>query len=329
MSTAISFRLFFLSLCVWCYGAVIPTSVFARGEILGIHILSPAELEKADELLARNDDKDQFVTVPLTLSDLEKKDAWQQFFDRAHERRLRPIIRFSTTFENGSWKKPTRADVVHMTTFLSSLSWHRPDMTVVLFNEPNHAKEWNGVIHPQEFADMSVFASRWLKTERKNYIVLPAGLDLAAPNGKETMEAFTYWDHVFAHAPNFLDHFDGWTSHSYPNPGFSSSPQRTDKMSLRGYQHELAYIRKYTDRELPVYITETGWSTAGIREKNLYAYYKTAFESIWRNDERVVAVTPFLLQGAPGIFTPFSFLDKDGRPTVAYDAYRAVLAGTN
>lgn len=301
----------------------------AKGEVLGIHILGPGEIVRANELLAHGDDKDKFVTVPLTLADLSKPKDWQRFFDDAQALKMRPIIRYTTRFENGSWIVPTRADVVRMTSFLSSLEWHRPDLTVILYNEPNHANEWGGTIDPKSFADISLFATQWIETETKTYTILPAAMDLAADGKGGTMEAFEYWTKALSAQPTLLDRFDGWNSHSYPNPAFAASPDRTGKNSLRGYESELAFAKKYTHKEFPVYITETGWNQNLLTNQRLKDYFIKAYTKIWGNDSRIVAVTPFLLQGAPGTFAPFSFLDKDGNPTMAYEVYQSLLSGKN
>jgi hypothetical protein len=303
--------------------------VEARGEVLGIHILSTGEIDQANTLLEHGDDKDKFVTLPITTRDLTKKSDWQSFFDKCHTLKIRPIVRFATYFDNGSWKQPNRIDVMALTKFLGDLDWHRPELTVILFNEPNHAAEWGGKIDPSSFAQISTFAAQWLQTESKAYTVLPAAMDLAADGHNGTMEAFSYWQAALQEEPTMLEHFDGWNSHSYPNPAFASSPTRTDKKSLRGYTHELDFIKKYTSKELPVYITETGWNQNVLTNAKLKTYFQQAYEQIWTKDPRIVAVTPFLLQGAPGTFAPFSFLDEKGKPTIAYDTYRTLLNTKN
>ncbi len=305
------------------------TPVYAKGEVLGIHILSTGEIDQANTLLEHGDDKDKFVTIPLTLGDLNKSSDWQSFFDKCHALKIRPIIRFATRFENGSWKKPTRIDVMALTQFLGALEWHRPELTVVLFNEPNHAQEWGGTLDPQGFAQVSIFAAQWLKTEPKTYTVLPAAMDLAADGHNQTQEAFAYWQDALNEEPTLFEHFDGWNSHSYPNPAFAQSPSRTGKNSLRGYTNELEFIKKYTSKEFPVYITETGWNQNVLTNIKLRTYFAEAYEQIWTKDSRIVAVTPFVLQGAPGTFAPFSFLDANGKPTIAYDTYRELLNGKN
>lgn len=303
----------------------VASPVMAAGEVLGIHVLGPSEVEQASMLLSTPDKASHTITVPLSFDDLNKRDLWQHFFDTAASSNLQPIVRFTTRFEAGSWTVPNRAEVIKMIDFLTAMDWHRDDMTVILFNEPNHAAEWGGKIDPQSYALIADFAADWLKTEPKKYIVLPAGMDLAAPNGSTTMEAFNYLRQVFQAAPDFVSKLDGWTSHSYPNPGFASSPSKRDKGSLRGYEHELAFLKEFTPHALPVYITETGWDQRTLSDYQVKLYYRLAYDSIWKQDPRIKTVTPFLLRGAPGTFAPFSFLDAQGRPTAAYEAYRTIL----
>ncbi len=314
---------------LWGMGSSMGSKVYARGEILGIHILSPGEVGKADALLENGDDKDKFVTVPITLNDVGKKSDWQHFFDECHRLKLRPILRLTTKFENGNWAQPTRKDVMQLAQFITSLEWHRPEVTIIAYNEPNHAREWGGTIDPEDFEKISNFTVDWFKTEPKTYTMLPAAMDLAADGRNGTMEAFTYWKRVLAQNPTFFEKFDAWNSHSYPNPAFASSPKRTDKMSLRGYEHELAFIKNYTQKQFPVYITETGWNQNALTNARFRSYFKDAYENIWSKDDRIVAVTPFILQGAPGTFAPFSFLDKDGNPTIAYETYKGILNRKN
>ena len=300
----------------------------AQGEVLGIHLLSPAELPQAQKLLETKENIDHFVTLPLTFDDLNYASRWQKFLDEAHDAHIKPLIRLTTRFENGAWVVPTQADIVRYATFLSSLVWKDDQLTVILFNEPNHANEWGNRLDPEEYARIADFATDWFKTEPKKYIVLPAGLDLSANNSSGTMEEFVYWKRALAERPEFVEKLDGWTSHSYPNPGFSSNPWKTDKGSLRGYQHELLFLTTYTKKEFPVYITETGWNTYQLSNWEVQRYYEVAYKQIWSIDGRIKAVTPFLLQGAPGTFAPFSFLDAHGNPTKSYDVYKSLITSS-
>lgn len=304
---------------------VSPLEVYAGTEVLGIHILEPGEVTLAQKLLANGDDKDKFVTIPFTVLDIGETERWQPFFDECHTLKIRPIIRLATRVKDGAWTIPAREEIGEMITFLSSLEWHRPELTVITFNEPNHAKEWGNSINPEEYAHLSMFAVNWMRTEAKTYTILPAGMDLDASNASGTMEAFSYLRRVFAAEPDLASAYDAWNSHSYPNPGFNANPNRIGKNSLRGFENELAFLHSYTQREYDVYITETGWDSQKVPTKYINSYFQTAFKKIWGKDPRIRAVTPFVLRGSPGVFAPFSFLDDRSNPTALYRAYRNIL----
>jgi hypothetical protein len=292
---------------------------------IGVHILHTSELTQAKQLVQVSpDDSWHYVTIPFTVADLEREAEWQIFFTQAKEQKLIPLVRLTTKVENGAWMVPTKKEITQMITFLSRLEWPTAQRHIIVFNEVNHAKEWGGTINPEEYAEILNFTKNWANTEQKNYVVLPAAMDLAAPNGAVTREAFSYLTAMYAYDNEVFMGLGGWNSHSYPNPGFSAAPQRSGKNSLRGYEHELAFLEGKTDRELPVYITETGWEDSRATSRWLAAYYTYAMQHIW-SDERVQAVTPFVLKGEPGPFAGFSFLKGDNTPTRQYYAFQTAL----
>lgn len=296
---------------------------------MGIHILHIGELAEAKELIASEARPDawQYVTVPFTLGDLEKAAEWQAFFDEARESKVIPLVRLATKVEADSWIVPNRREVVAQLEFLSALDWPTEERHIIIFNEVNHAKEWGGQIDPVAYAQILRFAADWAHTEGKNFLVLGAAMDLAAPNGTQTKEAFAYLDAMYAHDPEIFAVIDAWNSHSYPNPGFSSAPTRTGKNSLRGFTYELAYAKEKTGKDFKVYITETGWEDSASTGRWLTSYYQYALEHIW-SDDRVEAVTPFVLKGSPGPFAGFSFMQPDGKPTRQYLAMKSALEKT-
>jgi len=317
--------LIFIALAV--AGALFPRPIYAA-EVLGVHILNPGELSDAASLLKSADTRDNwdYVTIPISLNELSKKDEWVRFFLEAKDKKFQPIIRLATRVENSTWITPTRKDIIDLTRFLSALPWPNPDeRIIVVFNEPNHAAEWGNTLDPEGYGNILQFTADWLHSENAGYVVLPAGLDLAAPNANHTtMEAFAFLRTMLAANPGVLDVLDGWTSHSYPNPAFSASPLAKGKTSLRGYEYELEFLRGYTNRQFPVYITETGWVDTPATGRWLSQYYKYAVTYIW-SDPRIRAVTPFVLRGAPGAFTLFSFLDAQGKPTRQFDAFQKAM----
>lgn len=304
-----------------------PRLAYAQtGAVLGIHILNPSEAQVASELLKVNESEQwHYVTIPLTVNDLNKQVEWQAFMNYAKSARLIPIVRLGTTYQNNAWVVPTKKNITDLVGFLSALEWPTEERYIIVFNEVNHAKEWGGRVDPVEYADTLRFTSNWARSEGKNYQILPAAMDLAAPNGSVTREAFAYLDQMRQEDPEIWGAIDVWNSHSYPNPGFTGSAWDSGKMSIKGYQLELAYIKEMTGRDLKTFITETGWLETGRTRGRLVDYYTFAAEHVWGADDRVVAVTPFVLAGAPGPFGQFSFLDQARRPTQQYFAYQVAL----
>ncbi len=302
------------------------SSVFAADvSKIGVHILNTNELSEAKSLVKiGQEDSWQYVTVPFTVADIEKEAEWQTFFNDARNQKIIPLVRLTTSVENTAWKVPNQMEITRMLAVLSRLEWPTAERHIIVFNEVNHAKEWGGTINPQEYAEVLSFTKNWANTESKNYVVLPAAMDLAAPNGSQTKEAFNYLQAMYDYDNEVFTGLGGWNSHSYPNPGFSSAPQRTGKNSLRGFHNELAFLEGKTEKDLQVYITETGWEDSTATGRWLTSYYAYALQHIW-SDERVKAVTPFILKGEPGPFAKFSFINGDGSQTRQYHAFQAAL----
>lgn len=316
-------NLFFASILLLISSFFSP--VFAsQGQVLGVHILHPGEVSSVRDLLTENNDEWHYVTIPFSLVDVDKLELWDDFFHQAKEHKIIPLVRLASKFEDQAWSVPSRYEVVRMLNALSALDWSTDERYIIIFNEPNHAKEWGGKIDPVSYAQTLEFAAAWAKTEDKNFKILPAGLDLAAANTSETMESSLYLSKMLAYNPDLFDNVDYWNSHSYPNPGFSSSPTRTGKNSISGFKYELELLKQKTGREFEVFITETGWQDNIYTNRYLESYYTYALQHVW-SDERVKCVTPFLLQGSPGPFASFSFLDAGGQPTAQYLALQKAL----
>lgn len=319
---------------------------------IGVHILNISELQDAKKLVTLENDSKvlgiesealeiksdleslveyqnwSYVTIPFVFDDMtsKKQAEWQVFFDEAKKLKIIPIVRLSTEYssEIHSWKVPNKKQIVNQINFLSKLNWPTDQRHIIIYNEVNHASEWGGFIDPVRYSSILKFASDWAHTENKNYVVLPAAMDLAAPNSLRTLEAFNYLNQMYAADPEIFSYVDVWNSHSYPNPGFISSPTSFGKTSLRGYQYELNYLKQKTGKDFKVMITETGWLATAFNSRWLESYYTYAMQHIW-SDERVLAVTPFLLKGAPGPFAGFSFYDMNDIPTNQFHSFRTAL----
>ena len=129
---------------------------------------------------------------------------------------------------------------------------------------------------------------------------------------------------MFRAKPELFEMIDGWTSHSYPNPDFSSAPNRSGKNSLKGFEVEQVKLKTMTGKDFPIYITETGWRQSRAINRNLMSYYRYAAQNIW-NSPQVKAVTVFVLRGFNGPYEEFSLLDGDQQPTMQMKALESVM----
>jgi hypothetical protein len=136
-----------------------------------------------------------------------------------------------------------------------------------------------------------------------------AGLDSSAPHAPPAYFDEAYFlQNINPEGEKLFDYIDGWTSHSYPNPGFAGSPYNAGRGSIRSYEWELATLEGLgVSKNLPVFITETGWTSTAFSYDTIGEFFKIAYESVWLPDARVRAVTPFILnyQGEP--FLQFSW----------------------
>ncbi|MCB0360534.1 MAG: hypothetical protein KDD44_12885, partial [Bdellovibrionales bacterium] len=300
----------------------------ATAATVGIHLLHPQEIDQVRQLFPDTSvqaTEPVYVTIPYSLTDLSLRQEWQHFFTTARANNIIPIVRLMTQFQDDVWTVPTRQDVVQLLESLDQYDWPQAERRIIIFNEPNHAAEWGGTVSPTEYADIFSFAASWAHTQSHIYQVLPAALDLSAPQSNESWDAYAFWSSVYREDPEAFDQMDAWNSHSYPNPEFSAAPYRTGRTSMQGFKQELAWLEQWRSEPLQVYITETGWQANRATSRYLQQYYTYALQHIW-SDDRVIAVTPFVLKGTPGPFSQFSFLTADDKPTVHFVAFQKALA---
>lgn len=279
----------------------------------GVHILFTTELSDAARLVNSSSGDWGYVTIPIQAGDkdLEK---WQKFMDSAKENHIIPIIRIATEnyyFNTKVWRKPDRTDILDFANFLNSLDWPVKNKYVVIFNEVNRADEWEGNPNPKEYAQILSYAAQIFKSLSSDFFIISSGLDNASTNiPNNSFNQYDFMIQMDQEVPGIFGQVDGLGSHSYPNPGFSTPPWLRKNNSISSFKFEKNLVFELTGKNLPIFITETGWSRERLSENEIASYFTYAFENVW-SDQNIVAVTPFLLRGG-GPFSEFSLLDENG-----------------
>jgi len=277
----------------------------------GIHLAQPNDddLKSAAALVNSNGGQWGYVTLVIQENDRDRN-RWQEIFDKMRELKLIPIIRIATNVDGDAWTRPKKDDADNWSNFLNSLNWVVKQRYIILFNEPNQSKEWGGIVDPYDYIETTKIYAEKIKAKNPDFFIMMAGLDAAAPSEMPYFEGESYFlKGIFEKISpsDFEKLFDGWASHSYPNPGFAGSPYATGRNSIRNYEWELELLKGFgINKNLPVYITETGWSANSVSRDTIANNYQIAFNN-WLTDDRVKAVTPFVLnyQGEP--FLGFSW----------------------
>ncbi|HBL52408.1 MAG: hypothetical protein A3D24_04485 [Candidatus Blackburnbacteria bacterium RIFCSPHIGHO2_02_FULL_39_13] len=289
-----------------------PLSV--SNNVFGIHVIDENDLIDAAKLVNGNGGEWGYVTLVIREEDRDTS-KWQRIFDKMRELKLIPIVRLATYAEEQNWAKPKAEDVDSWVIFLSSLNWVVKNRYVILFNEPNHSNEWGGTVSPEEYAKIVRVFYDSLKDASGDYFVLPAGFDVSVPNSKTSMDVSLYFKKMHMAELGIFKLFDGWSSHSYPNPNFSGSPYKMGRIGVQSYNWEVSYLSRFgLSQDIPIFITETGWihkegkdkKVLGLSSETVGDFFKDAYNNAW-NDSRIVAVTPFVLNYQDKPFDQFSW----------------------
>jgi len=290
----------------------------------GIHILFDTELEQAARLVNSNGGEWGYVVIPIQRGDRDIV-KWQQFMDKAKELKVIPIVRLATEnyyFNTKVWRTPTEQDILDFVNFLDSLAWPVKNRYIIVFNEVNRDDEWGGSANPEEYAKLLSYTTSLFKSRSDDYFIISAGLDNASINGNGATNQFDFVKGMHRGVPGIFNQIDGISSHSYPNPGFSSPPTASHQMSIASFRFERSLVESLSTKKLPIFITETGWSSDVISDDLRARYYQVAFSDVW-SDPGIVTVAPFLLSAGGGPFEQFTFLKGDGSFTKQYEVFQS------
>lgn len=302
----------------------------------GIHIISPTpeEASSAADLVNSTNGDWGYVTILIERNDRNPQ-KWQEFFDLLRRKHLIPIVRIATSPDGDNWKRPDQEEEEAWAEFLDSLAWPVQNRYVIIYNEPNHGREWGGTTDPADYAITLEATIDALKSTNEDFFVLNGGFDSSAPQKIPAyQDQVDFMQKMQNEVPGIFEKLDGWVSHSYPNPGFTGSPNASGRGTIRNYQWELNLLQNLgVKKTFPVFITETGWKHAeGLSyDRSLPTaqvtanYYKQAFLSTFSN-QQIVAVTPFLLNYQDSAFDHFSFrkVAKDNPGIEYYPQFEAI-----
>ncbi len=294
----------------------------------GIHIISatPDESSPAATLVNTNGDWG-YVTFLIESKD-RNENKWQEFFNDLRRRHLIPIVRLATKPVNEHWERPYEKEYEAWADFLDRLNWPVKNRYVVIYNEPNHAKEWGNFTDPKNYAQVLDQTVTALKNKNQDFFVLNAGLDQAAPHQPpQYYDEELFLKEMEKTVPGIFNKLDGWVSHSYPNPAFVGSPEASGRGTVSGWMWELQVLKRLgLTKNLPVFITETGWKhSEGLdfdptlpNSDVVASYFERAFLNAWGTG-MIVAVTPFLLDYRETPFDHFSFKKPFGEYYPQYE----------
>lgn len=282
----------------------------------------------ADKLVNSNGGEWGYVLIPFNVRDLSYG-KWQEVFDMLLEKKLIPIVQLHDINVD-----KYEAETENVARFLNSLVWPIKQRYISVYNEPNDAKFWYGRVAPKEYAAILNYTIDSFKEENPNFFMLNGALNVSADGAVQGyMDAFEYMSLMNKYVPGIFSKLDGFASHSYPQPNFSGSPYSQGRYSIRAYEEELEYLRDVlgVKKNLPVFITETGWAhaegetynSAFLPVSTTSEYIKKAYQDVWLKDDRVIAVTPFTIWYAPP-HDHFSWVNEDKVPYLQYEVIKSL-----
>lgn len=307
---------------------------------VGIHIYAdPADVTLASELVNSNGGDWGWVTLNFDINDLNST-RWNMIFSEMRARHIVPIIQLY----NHS-KVPTREQTEKAADFLNSLNWPTRYRFITVYNEVNANEYWDWKIDPAGYAQVLNFTVDIFKARSGNFFMMNGAFNASARTDTVTtdlgvrtsyMSEEIYLQKMEQAVPGVLKKLDGWASHCYPHPYYSGRPLdwrmpneaawEAGRDTMSSYKWELGILQQYFGISgKPVFITEAGWPHAeGGPPKGPWhdqytvgAFYKDMYEKLYFKDNRVVAVTPFILKISP--LSNFSWIKEDGTKYPQWD----------
>ncbi|EKE00207.1 MAG: hypothetical protein ACD_22C00076G0003 [uncultured bacterium] len=306
-----------------------PTGEDLKNNKFGIYIYAENKdfFELAQNLVNSKGGDWGYVLIPFNVKDRDSS-KWGRVFDQLYQKHLIPVVQL-WDLDVANYKEDTKGAAE----FLNEFVWPIRQRYISVYNEPNDAKFWKGKVDPAEYARILKFTMAAFRDESLDFFMLNGALNASASDFGDTMDSDKFMTLMNQEIPGIFNDLDGWATHSYPQPNFSGSVSATGRWSIKAYDYELNLLRDQFDiqKDLPVFITETGWAHAEgenynssyLPVKTVGERFKQAYEDVWLKDDRVMAVMPFTVRYDPP-FDHFSWVNADNVPYEHYDVVKSM-----
>ncbi len=301
--------------------------LFEKNNKFGLYVYAEDKgfLKLADELVNSNGGDWGYVLIPYNIKDQDYP-KWRGVFAELRDKHLIPVIQLHDVDP-----EDYESQTLEAAEFLNSFVWPVKQRFVSVYNEPNDAKFWHGYVDPAEYAEILDYTIDAFKKVHEDFFMLNGALNISASSGNGYMDALVFMQEMDNEVPGIFDKLDGWASHPYPQPNFAGDPHAKGRWSIRAYENELDFLKSEldVDKELPVFLTETGWAHAEgenydsgfLPVSEIADNFSAAYKDVWLKDDRVVAVMPFTIRYEPP-FDHFSWVNSDNVPYVHFDVVK-------
>jgi GH35 family endo-1,4-beta-xylanase len=206
----------------------------------------------------------------------------------------------------------------------------------IVWNEPNLAKEWGGRSpDPAAYTDMLRQTYEAIKAADPEATVVSAGLASTNHQNAEAMDDRVFLEAMYQAGAGA--YFDALGAHPYGFVYPPDDPQGAHNgLNLVRLLDLRAIMEAHDDGHKPIWVTELGWTTAGVGEGSWLTvtsqqqadYLKGAWRRARREWPWLQVFTVWnLSQGLPPTdeMAGYSLLDESGEPKPAYHALRTEL----
>ncbi len=264
---------------------------------------------------------------------------WIEFVNGAYDRELNVAIRLAGQQCGDNWCKPVADSTGNYASSAAAFarviaSLPRRDgrtMFVQIGNEPNLNIEWGGSANPTEYAQFFTQTAQAIRSATGNdgrIKILNAPM---SPGGN--IAPTTFISSMFQAVPASAQAFDVWSSHAYPanfppELNIHSGQAATPLYTIDSYVPELQLLASWGRREMPVFISETGYQLGDtgdprypmVDESNRASYISRAFQYYWRVWPEIIGVAPYELSDPGTIWYKWNWIEANNTRHAQYDA---------